>query len=153
MKFFFIRICIFLFLFLSLIITHDGFYHPVKGVFIVLILFQLSLYYPLFLPLKTVIVIGILEDILSCASLGFYTSFFIIMRLFLDGQKDYLFFKDFYYVWGIFTLFLILNMILYHMCGWHNLVRETIWGCCLYPISAKVIQQIFHKSEKIEIVH
>ncbi len=142
---FLVRAGVFLFLFLSLLVTHDRFYHPLKGVFMFLVIFQLSLYCPLFFPLTSVLIIGMLQDLISFASLGFYTFFFVLIRFFLDGQKDYLFFKDFYYVWGIFTLFLLINMLIYGVSGWNNLLQETLVGCFFYPISAKIIQRIFRK--------
>jgi rod shape-determining protein MreD len=111
---------------------------------IFLTIFQFSLYLPLLLPLSILACIGFLYDVLSLGVLGYYTLCFIAIRLFLEAQKDYLFFKDFYYVWGIFTVLLSCKAFIYMLLG-DNIIQATLWTCCLYPLTAKLIQKMFRK--------
>jgi rod shape-determining protein MreD len=141
--FFFLRFSVFLFLSCIVFIAHSSPYCVFKNDLVFLFIFQFSLYIPFLFPIATAFGVGILCDLLTFGTLGVNAFYFVIIRLFLEGQKDYLFFKDFHYVWGIFTAFLGLKVLIYYFFGYQSVLESSLWACALYPLTAKLIQKIF----------
>lgn len=138
----FLKILVFLLLFFITLISHTKNVSSFQKDFLLLIIFQLSIYFSKHTPLATIMIIGFLYDVLNFSFLGFYTFWFTTMHILLKSKIDYLFFKDFYYSWVIFCSLIIIRFALYSLLDWHISFYDSLCICFTYPLTAKIFQNL-----------
>ena len=114
--------------------------------------FQCIVYTPQLLPFPSILALGTFYDILSFGTLGVHGLLLIALKYIVDYQKNYLFFKDFYYIWGIFIIFFISKTIATSFFYRDFSSMTFLFTILFYPLSAKIFQSIsYFFQEKYQI--